>query len=43
MAFEIGEGQEKLIERLLSGNGAFENIRFSEYEGKVRVISATRI
>ena len=43
LAFEIGEGQEKLIERLLSGNGAFENIRFSEYEGKVRVISATRI
>ena len=42
LAFEIGEGQEKLIERLLSGNGAFENICFSEYEGKVRVISATK-
>ena len=42
LAFEIGEGQEKLIERLLSGNGAFENIRFFEYEGKVRVISATK-
>jgi len=42
LAFEIGEGQEKLIERLLSGSGAFENIRFFEYEGKVRVISATK-
>jgi len=42
LVFEIGEGQEKLIERLLSGNGAFENISFFEYEGKVRVVSATK-
>ena len=42
LAFEIGEGQEKLIERLLSGNGAFENIRFFEYEGKVRIVGAIR-
>ena len=43
LAFEIGEGQEKLIERMLAGNGAYGDIRFFEYEGKVRVISATRI
>lgn len=42
LVFEIGEGQEKLIERLLSGNGAFENISFFEYEGKVRVVSAIK-
>jgi len=42
LVFEIGEGQERLIERLLAGNGAYEDIRFFEYEGKVRVISATK-
>lgn len=42
LMFEIGEGQEKLIERLLAGNGAFEDISFYEYEGKVRVVSAIK-
>ena len=42
LVFEIGEGQEKLIERLLAGNGAFEDISFYEYEGKVRVVSAIK-
>jgi len=42
LVFEIGVGQEKLIERLLAGNGAFENISFFEYEGKVRVVGAIR-
>lgn len=42
MAFEIGAGQERLIERLLAGNGAYEDIRFFEYEGKVRVVSAIK-
>ena len=42
LMFEIGEGQEKLIERLLSGNGAFDDINFYAYEGKVRVVGAIR-
>ena len=42
LVFEIGEGQEKLVERLLAGNGAYEDISFFEYQGKVRVISATK-
>jgi len=42
LMFEIGEGQEKLIERLLTGNGAYEDIRFFEYEGKVRIVGAIR-
>jgi len=42
LVFEIGEGQEKLIERLLAGNGAFEDISFYTYEGKVRVVGAIK-
>ena len=42
LVFEIGEGQERLIERLLAGNGAYEDIRFFEYEGKVRVVGAIK-
>ena len=42
LVFEIGEGQEKLIERLLARNGAYKEIDFFEYEGKVRVVSATK-
>jgi len=42
LMFEIGEGQEKMIERLLSGNGAFDDINFYAYEGKVRVVGAIK-
>ena len=42
LVFEIGERQEKLIERLLAGNGAYGDVSFFEYEGKVRVVSATK-
>ena len=42
LVFEIGEGQERLIERLLAGSGAFEDISFYAYEGKVRVVGAIR-
>lgn len=42
LVFEIGEGQERLIERLLAGSGAFEDIRFYEYKGKVRVVGAIK-
>lgn len=42
LVFEIGEGQEKLIERLLSTSGAYKEIGFFKYEGKVRVVGAVR-
>ena len=42
LVFEIGEGQEKLIERLLSTSGAYKEIEFFKYEGKVRVVSAVK-
>ena len=42
LMFEIGERQEKLIERLFAGNGAYGDISFFEYQGKVRVVAATK-
>jgi len=42
LLFEIGEGQEKLIERLLTRNGAYKEIGFFRYRGKVRVVSAIK-
>ena len=42
LVFEIGEGQEKLIERLLTTNGAYKEIGFFKYEGKVRVVGAIK-
>jgi len=40
LVFEIGEGQEKLVERLLTKNGAYKDIAFFKYEGKVRAVAA---
>jgi len=40
LVFEIGEGQEKLVERLLIKNGAYKDIAFFKYEGKVRAVAA---
>lgn len=42
LLFEIGEGQERLIERILQRNGAFKDVRFFTFEGKVRVVGAIR-
>ncbi len=42
LVFEIGEGQEKLIERLLERSGAYKDIEFFKYEGKVRAVSAIK-
>ncbi|MCA9976827.1 MAG: hypothetical protein KC413_13795, partial [Anaerolineales bacterium] len=41
LAFEIGEGQEKLVERLLQCSGGYENIlQHRDAAGNVRVFSA---
>ena len=41
LAFEIGEGQEKLVERLLQRSGGYENIlQHRDAAGNVRVFSA---
>ncbi len=42
LVFEIGEGQEKLANRLLKKNGGYKDIRFFEDDGIIRVISATK-
>lgn len=42
LIFEIGEGQEKLIERLLAKKGAYKDIKYFRYKEKVRVVSAVR-
>ena len=42
LVFEIGDGQEKLIERLLSRNNAYKEIGFFRYEGQVRVVGAIK-
>jgi release factor glutamine methyltransferase len=42
LLFEIGEGQEKLIERLIAKKGAYKDIKYFRYKEKVRVVSAVR-
>lgn len=42
LAFEIGQGQEKLISMLFAKNSAYEDIRHFKHGGHVRVISAVR-
>lgn len=43
LVFEIGEGQEKFIERVLQKSGNYEAIEFhQDDEGKVRVVSAKK-
>lgn len=42
LMFEIGEGQEKLVERLLIKHDAYKDIEFFKYEGKVRAVSAIK-
>jgi release factor glutamine methyltransferase len=42
LVFEIGEGQEKLIERLLAKKSAYKNIEYYKFREKVRVVSAVR-
>jgi release factor glutamine methyltransferase len=42
LLFEIGEGQERMIERLFSKRNTFKNIEYFKYEEKVRVVGATR-
>lgn len=41
--FEIGEGQERMIERLFATRESFTNIKYFTYEDRVRVVSAERI
>ena len=40
LVFEIGEGQEKLVGRLLDKHGGYEDIKFFKHEEQIRVISA---
>jgi release factor glutamine methyltransferase len=42
LLFEIGEGQERMIERLFSKRDTYKNIEYFKYEEKVRVVSAIR-
>ena len=43
LVFEIGEGQEKIVKRLLEKSGHYEDIGFHEDgEGKVRVLSCIK-
>jgi release factor glutamine methyltransferase len=42
LLFEIGEGQERMIERLISQRDTYKNIEYFKYEGKVRVVCAVR-
>jgi release factor glutamine methyltransferase len=40
LLFEFGEGQDKLINRLLVKNGNYTNIKFYSFQDKKRVVSA---
>ena len=42
LVFEIGEGQEKLVTRLLQKNGGYRDVRYFKDDGQIRVISATK-
>lgn len=39
LTFEMGEGQEKLVERLIGKSGRYENIEYFKYGGLIRVVS----
>lgn len=42
LLFEIGEGQEKMVERILKRNHGYEDIRYLEIDDKIRAISAVK-
>ena len=42
LAFEIGEGQEKLVERLFGKKDVYTNIEYFKYKEKIRVVSAVK-
>jgi len=42
LAFEFGERQEKMIERMLKRSGNYHEVTFHEYDGVPRVASAIR-
>lgn len=42
LAFEIGAGQDQLVTNRLRKRSGYEDIRYSEWAGEVRVISATK-
>ncbi|HUV37379.1 MAG TPA: peptide chain release factor N(5)-glutamine methyltransferase [Patescibacteria group bacterium] len=42
LTFEMGAGQEKLVERLIEKNGQYENIEYFRYDGRIRVVSVVR-
>jgi release factor glutamine methyltransferase len=42
LTFEMGAGQEKLVERLITQNGGYGQIEYFEYDGRIRVVSAMR-
>lgn len=42
LTFEMGAGQEKLVEHLIERNGQFENIEYFRYDGRIRVVSVMR-
>lgn len=42
MTFEMGAGQERIVERLIEKNGRYEEIEYFTYGGVIRVVSVTR-
>ncbi len=42
LTFEMGAGQEKLVERLIERNGRYEDIECFRYDGRIRVVSVVR-
>ena len=42
LAFEMGAGQEKLVERLIGKSGRYAEIEYFKYDGRIRVVSAAR-
>ncbi len=42
LTFEMGAGQENLVERLIERNGQYEEIEYFRYEGRIRVVSVLR-
>jgi release factor glutamine methyltransferase len=43
LVFEVGEGQDKLVDRILDRHGGYEDIRcFEDQDGIIRVLSAVK-
>jgi len=42
LIFEIGLGQEKLVQRLIEKHGGYEDVRFYTHDNQIKVISAVK-